>query len=137
MIANGPVSTFVPIIIQSFGFSPLESLLLVMPAGLIIGTIEWVAPYVCYKYPGWRTWMIVICQSVSALASLLLWLLPIENTGALLFACYILAFFGGSYAVLMGLQTANTAGYTKKSVAASWIFLGVCSARQPPYLIMR
>lgn len=70
--------------------------------------------------------MIVICQCVSALSSLLLWQLPLGNTGGLLFAVYILAFFGGSYAVLMGLQTANTAGYTKKSVAASWIFLGYC-----------
>lgn len=55
MIANGPVSTFIPIIISSLGFGPLTSLLLVMPAGAIIGTIEWVAPYVCYKYKGMRT----------------------------------------------------------------------------------
>lgn len=97
-----------------------------MPAGAIIGTIEWVAPYVCYRFKGMRTWMITACQCVTALSSLLLWNLPLGNTGGLLFACYILAFFGGSYAVLMGLQTANTAGYTKKSVSASFIFLGYC-----------
>lgn len=72
-----------------------------MPAGAIIGTIEWVAPYVCYRWKGMRTWMITVCQCVSALSSLLLWNLPLSNTGGLLFACYILAFFGGSYAVLM------------------------------------
>jgi hypothetical protein len=33
MIANGPVSTFIPIFIASFGFSGLNSLLLTMPAG--------------------------------------------------------------------------------------------------------
>jgi hypothetical protein len=43
-----------------------------------------------------------------------------------LYACYTLASFGGGYAVLMGMQTANTAGYTKKSVTASGIFLGYC-----------
>ncbi|KAK5941166.1 hypothetical protein PMZ80_006443 [Knufia obscura] len=126
MIANGPVSSFIPIIINSFGFGALESLLLTMPAGAVIGTIELLAPYLAYKFPGNRTWLILICQCGTILASLLLWLLPQGSTGGLLFACYILASFGGGYAVLMGVQTANTAGYTKKSVTASGIFLGYC-----------
>ncbi|KAK3054088.1 hypothetical protein LTR09_004866 [Extremus antarcticus] len=126
MIANGPVSTFIPIIIQSFGFNQLNSLLLVMPSGAIIGTIEWVAPYVCYRWQNKRTWVIVVCQSGTVLSALLLWQLPRDATGGLLYGAFTLACFGGSYAVLMGLQTANTAGYTKKSVSASWIFLGYC-----------
>jgi hypothetical protein len=39
MIANGPVSSFTPIIIAGFGYNTLNSLLLVMPAGAIIGSI--------------------------------------------------------------------------------------------------
>lgn len=39
MIANGPVSTFTPIIIAGFGYNTLNSLLLVMPAGAIIGSV--------------------------------------------------------------------------------------------------
>ncbi len=113
MIANGPVSTFIPIIIQSFGFNQLNSLLLVMPSGAIIGTIEWVAPYVCYRWQNKRTWVIVVCQSGTVLSALLLWQLPRDATGGLLYGAFTLACFGGSYAVLMGLQTANTAGYTK------------------------
>lgn len=60
------------------------------------------------------------------MAALLLWLLPRDNTGGLLFGCYTLASFGGSYAVLMGLSIANTAGYTKRSVSSSGIFVGYC-----------
>jgi MFS family permease len=110
MIANGPVSTFIPIIISSFGFSSLNSLLLVMPAGAIIGTIEWLAPYFCYRFKNVRTIALVVCQSGTILAALLLWLLPRDALGGLLYAVFTLACFGGSYAVLMGLQTANTAG---------------------------
>ena len=40
MISNGPVSSFVPIIISGFGFNRLNSLLLTMPQGAIIGSIE-------------------------------------------------------------------------------------------------
>ncbi|KAK5101135.1 hypothetical protein LTS08_004741 [Lithohypha guttulata] len=127
MIANGPVSSFIPIIINDFGFSTLNSLLLVMPAGAIIGTVELLAPYLAYKFPGIRTYLVFACQLGTITASVLLWQLPRNgSTGAKLFACYILATFGGGYAVLMGVQTANTAGYTKKSVTASGIFLGYC-----------
>ncbi|KAF2003554.1 MFS transporter [Amniculicola lignicola CBS 123094] len=126
MIANGPVSSFIPIIISGFGFNPLNSLLLTLPAGVVIGTIELSAPYLAYRIPGIRTWLVAICQTGTITASLLLWLLPRHEKGGLLFACYILATFGGGYAVLMGLQVANTAGYTKRSVTSSGIFVGYC-----------
>lgn len=126
MIANGPISTFVPIIINSFGFSTLNSLLLVMPAGAYAGTLQLIVPWLCYKYSNLRSWLIFACQLGTTLAALLLWLLPRSQTGALLFACYILPSVGGGYAVLMGLQLANTAGYTKRSIASSGIYIGYC-----------
>ncbi|KAF2463525.1 MFS general substrate transporter [Lindgomyces ingoldianus] len=101
MIANGLVLSFIPIIISGFGFNSLNSLLLALPAGVIIGSIELGVPYLAYR-------------------------LPLSAKGGLLFACYILASFGGGYAVTMGLQIANTAGYTKRSVTSSGIFVGYC-----------
>lgn len=97
-----------------------------MPAGVVIGTIELTAPYLAYKINNIRTWLIAICQIGTVTASILLWQLPRGEKGGLLFACYILASFGGGYAVLMGLQIANTAGYTKRSVTSSGIFVGYC-----------
>ena len=111
LVANGPVSTFTPIIISDLGFSGLNSLLLVMPAGAIIGTIELMTPFIAMKFPGLRAYLVAITVSVTLLASLLLWQLPQTNTGGKLFAVYILASYGGGYAVLMSLQIANTAGY--------------------------
>ncbi|KAK2812423.1 hypothetical protein FQN50_001424 [Emmonsiellopsis sp. PD_5] len=106
MIANGPVSTFIPLIINSFGFSSLNSLLLVMPSGIIIGSIELGVCILAYN--------------------LLLWQLPREQKGGLLFGTYFLASFGGGYAILMGLQVANTSGYSKRSFTSSGIFMGYC-----------
>ncbi|PGH10921.1 hypothetical protein AJ79_05166 [Helicocarpus griseus UAMH5409] len=128
MIANGPVSTFKPIIINSFGFSQLNSLLLTMPSGAFAGTIQLLFPYLAYKYSkaGIRSWLVIIAQAITTLASLLLLLLPFDSTGGLLFACYILPAVGGGYAVLMGLQIANIAGYTKRSIASSGLYIGYC-----------
>jgi MFS family permease len=126
MIANGPVSSFIPIIISGFGFSQLNSLLLALPAGIVIGTIELVVPYIACRVDDMRAWLIVVCQCGTIAASMLLWLLPRDEKGGLLFACYILASYSGGYAVLMGLQVANTAGYTKRSVTSAGIFIGYC-----------
>ncbi|KAF5017614.1 hypothetical protein F66182_10440 [Fusarium sp. NRRL 66182] len=114
MIANGPISTFAPIIINGFGFSTLNSLLLLMPTGAYAGTLQLLMPYLAYRFKNVRTYLIFVAQMGTVLASLLLWLLPQSATGALLFAVYILPSVGGGYAVLMGLQIANTAGYTKR-----------------------
>ncbi|KAK5129872.1 hypothetical protein LTR08_002749 [Meristemomyces frigidus] len=126
LVANGPVSTFTPIIIRDLGFSGLNSLLLIMPAGFTIGMIELTAPYCAMKFPGWRAYIVAITVCGTILASLLLWLLPQTATGAKLFAVYILASYGGGYAVLMSMQIANTAGYTKRSVGSSGMFMGYC-----------
>jgi MFS family permease len=134
MIANGPVSSFIPIIISCFGFSRLDSLLLFVPAGVISGTVKLAAPYAAYRFKGIRTWLIVLCQCGTIAASILLWRLPRSEKGGLLFACYILASYGGSYAVLMGLHIANTAGYTKRSVTSTGMFVGYCLGRWSPVL---
>lgn len=136
LFINGPVSTFIPIIINQLGFSGFEALLLVMPAGAIIGTIELMAPFAAMKLKNARCWMVVGTCSVSLLASLLLWKLPIDATGGRLFAVYILASYGGGYAVLMGLSVANFAGYTKRSVSSSGIFVGYClGTHYPPFVL--
>ena len=131
------VSTFIPIFINGFGYTPLNSLLLTMPAGAVIGTIELLTPYLAYKFPGNRCWLIVACQCGTIIAAVLLWQLPLSNKGGLLYACFTLASFGGGYAVLMGIQTANTAGYTKKSVTASGVFLGYCLGKSSPTLCQK
>lgn len=132
MVANGPISTFVPIIISGFGFSTLNSLLLIMPSGLYTGTLQLAFSYLAYRYRGVRCWLVVAAQLGTTLASLLLWLLPGWARGGLLYACFTLSSVGAGYAVLMGMQIANTAGYTKRSIASSGLFVGYCLGRLCP-----
>ena len=126
MLANAPISTFVPIIINGFGFTTLNSLLLLIPAGFYGGTIMLVLCYLAYRIPNSRCYLIFGAQMGTTLAALLLWLLPLSAKGGLLFATAILPSIGGGYSVMMGLSVANTAGYTKRSIASSGLFLGYC-----------
>lgn len=90
MIANGPISTFIPIIVNGFGFSTLNSLLLLMPCGAYAGTAMLLLSWLAMKYKGIRAYLVFLAQLGTTLASLLLWLLPMSAKGGLLFATFIM-----------------------------------------------
>ncbi|KAI4602630.1 hypothetical protein KJ359_007847 [Pestalotiopsis sp. 9143b] len=112
LVANGPVSTFMPIIISDLGFSGLNSLLLVMPAGAIIGTIELMVPFVAMKFPNLRCYLVAATTSLSLLSSLLLWKLPTSAVGGRLFAVYTLASFGGNFLGPLVFKAGEAPHYT-------------------------
>lgn len=124
--ANGPNSTMSAIIVNSYGFSTLNSLLLVTPAGLVSGTIELGVCYLAYRFKNIRVYLFVICVCMTMTSCLLLWQLPRSATAGLLVAITFLPSFGGAYAIMLGLQIANTAGYTKRSVTSSGLFMAWC-----------
>ncbi|KIV97341.1 hypothetical protein PV10_01103 [Exophiala mesophila] len=126
MIAAGPVNAFIPIIIAGFGFGTLESLLLIMPAGFVAGSIILASTYASYKLPRSRIWIVVVSEMITLLSALLLWQLPRSALGGLLYAVYTLAGFTGGFGVLMGLSIGNAAGYTKRQVSSSGIYIGYC-----------
>ena len=126
MIANGPISTFIPIIIGGFGYSRLNSLLLMMPCGAWSGGMTVLACWLAFKLPNARNWLVIACLAGTLQAALLLWLLPLSSKAGLLWAMFTLPSLGGAYGVLMGLQMANCAGYTKRSLASSGLYIGYC-----------
>ena len=83
------------------------------------------------KFNGWRAYIVAITVCGTILGALLLWQLPQSATGPKLFAVFILASYGGGYGVLMSLQIANTAGYTKRSLGSSGMFVGYCLGTFP------
>ena len=125
-IPNGPMSSFIPIIIEGMGFSGLNSLLLKMPSGASGCIMMLILGYLASKFSNIRTYLFVVAMMVTVAASLLLWLLPVQQTGGLLFAIYILPAFSSGYAMFMGLQISNTAGYTKKTLSSAGMYIGYC-----------
>lgn len=90
LTSSAPLGTFIPIIINGFGFSPLDSLLLTTPAGFYGGTMIVLSSWLAYKKPGLRCYIVAALQMGTALSALLLWLLPLDDVGGLLFAAAIL-----------------------------------------------
>lgn len=125
-IVNGAVSTFVPSIINGFGYSALNSLLLTMPSGAFGVVFILLTSFIASRRPGSRCWLICGAELGSTLAAVLLWQLPLANRGGLLFASSILPSGLAGYSLLLSLQLGNTAGYTKRSAASAGVFIGYC-----------
>jgi MFS family permease len=125
-VANGAYSTFVPIIVKSFGYNSLTSLLLTTPAGFMTGSIQLGVAYAAYKFKNRRCFLMLCCQISTVVSATLQWQLPRSEKGGLLFAVYILGSFGGTYCVLLGVVMANSAGYTKRTLNAAGVFIGYC-----------
>ena len=125
-IANGPLSSFVPILINHMGFSGLNSLLLTMPLGAIVGSATLIVGYLAGKLHNMKLYLVAICTAVTLLSAALMWGLPTSNIGGRLFAVYILGIYNCGYSVLMTVQIANTSGYTKRSLSSAGIHVGYC-----------
>lgn len=124
LIASGPVNTFTPIIIESFGFGLLNTLLLLIPLGAAGAILILGASYTAYKVKNSRTLVMFFCELLVIMSCLILW--RCESKGARLFAVYMLTAFSAAWAVGMGLSIANSAGYTKRVVASSAVYVGYC-----------
>lgn len=125
-IANGPVSTFSPTIIHSFGFSSLNSLLLNSIHGFWGKFLIITVAVVARRVPGTRCWMGACIPLFSVVAAVLLWKLPRDQKGALLFGTIWLGSTLAAYTLLVGLQLANNAGNTKRSASSAGLFVGYC-----------
>lgn len=71
-IQNGPMSSFIPIIIQGMGFSGLNSLLLKIPSGASGCIMLLILPYLASKFKNMSVWLFALAMSLTILASLLL-----------------------------------------------------------------
>lgn len=124
-IAAAPVTSFSPIIVAyGFNVGALRTILYLAPGGIFVGLWVLGTTYLAYKKKNVRIIIVFCAQCVGTVAATLLWKLPITQLGGLLFSCYILPGFSVGWGLLMGLQIGNTAGYTKRVMGSSGIFLG-------------
>ena len=82
------------------------------------------------KYKNIRTYLVAFSELVTILAAVLLWALPRHAIGGLMFGIIILPCFAAGYVIQLGIQIANTAGYTKRSLASSGIFVAYCIGKK-------
>jgi len=130
-IPNGGISNFGTIIIQGFGFSTLITTLMQVPYGILIAIsiliCVFLNDYVSKR--GWqsRCFFIILFLLPNISGAFGLAFLSADNKAGRLICYYLTGPYNAAFVMVLSLQTANTAGHTKKVVTNACLFLGYCT----------
>lgn len=123
-VCNGGVTAFGAYIINSFGYTPLRSIILQTPGGATTAISIYISTYIVRKVPNSRSVLLIFtCLPVIAGAAMI-WKGNWENRSIPLAGYYLLPIFGAPFVLMLSLSTANIAGSTKQSISAALIFIG-------------
>ncbi|KAL1796769.1 hypothetical protein ACET3X_005309 [Alternaria dauci] len=124
-IPSGGITTFGPLIIQSFGFGQFATILFNMPFGVvqIVATIggAWLATWWKKKSPV----LILLCiPPIVGIVVLMVVGRDESDKGVLLFGYYLTSFYPGISPLIYSWSGQNTGGDTKRKVTTSILFVG-------------
>ena len=124
---NGAVSGFGPLIVATFGWSTLQSILFQFPLGGLCFIVILVTGYLGSKFHNIRIFMLIFtCLPVIAGCAIIWKSTWSYHAAAPVVGYSITGFFGGTVSLIITLGMSNVAGHTKKSFMAGTIFLGYC-----------
>ncbi|SPO04328.1 related to allantoate transport protein [Cephalotrichum gorgonifer] len=124
---NGAVSGFGPLIVNTFGWNTLESILLQFPLGGLCFFVILLTGYLGSRVPNIRIFMLIFtCLPVMA-GCAMIWKSKWTHHAALPVVGYsITGFFGGTVSLIITIAMSNVAGQTKKSFMAATVFVAYC-----------
>ncbi|KAF7918856.1 uncharacterized protein EAE98_009634 [Botrytis deweyae] len=124
---NGAVSGFGPLIVSTFGYSTLDSILFQFPLGAICLIFILLTGYLSSHIPNIRILFLVICCLPVIAGCAMIWKSSWHHHAATPVVGYtIVGFFGPVVSLIITIGMANVAGQTKKCFMAATIFVAYC-----------
>ncbi|OAA58492.1 Major facilitator superfamily domain, general substrate transporter [Niveomyces insectorum RCEF 264] len=124
---NGAVSGFGPLIVSTFGYSSLQSILFQFPLGSVCAVGIPLAGWVCSRIPNIRIPLLLACCLPVIAGFVTIWksewgykpVAPVVGYS-------LVGFFGPVVSLTVALGASNVAGETKKSFMAAAVFVAYC-----------
>lgn len=124
---NGAVSGFGPLIVSTFGYTTLESILFQFPLGAVVFIFILVTGYLSSRIPNIRILLLIFCCLPVIAGCAMIWKSTWTHRPATPVVGYtLIGFFGPVVSLIISIGMANVAGATKKSFTAAAIFVAYC-----------
>lgn len=124
---NGAISGFGPLIVSTFGWSTLDSILFQFPLGGICFIMILLTGYLSSRIPNIRIILLVLCCFPVIAGCALIWKSTWSRRAAAPVVGYsITGFFGAVVSLIISIGMSNVAGQTKKCFMAATIFVAYC-----------
>jgi len=124
---NGAVSGFGPLIVSTFGYTTLESILFQFPLGAVVFIFILLTGYLSSRIPNIRILLLILCCLPVIAGCAMIWKSMWNHRPATPVVGYtLIGFFGPVVSLIISIGMANVAGATKKSFTAAAIFVAYC-----------
>ncbi|KAJ5595596.1 uncharacterized protein N7459_001804 [Penicillium hispanicum] len=121
---NGAISGFGPLIVSTFGYNTLDSILFQFPVGGICVIFIPLCGYIPTVVPNTRIPMLIACCLPVIAGCVMIWRSQWGYQPATPVAGYALTgFFGPVVSLIITIGASNVAGATKKSIMAATVFV--------------
>ncbi|KAJ5825180.1 hypothetical protein N7474_002318 [Penicillium riverlandense] len=121
---NGAISGFGPLIVSTFGYNTLDSILFQFPVGGICVIFIPLCGYISSRVPNARIPMLIACCLPVIAGSVMIWKSHWGYHSATPVVGYALTgFFGPVVSLIITVGGSNVAGATKKTVMAATVFV--------------
>ncbi|KAI1169688.1 putative MFS allantoate transporter [Nemania sp. FL0916] len=135
-VPNGGISNFGTLIIQGFGFNKLGTTLLQIPYGVLIAISILICVYLNDRFTNRRCVFILLFLIPNITGAFGLRYIGTDQQAGRLVAYYLTGPYNAAFVMVLSLQTANTAGHTKKVVTNAVLFLGYCTGNANNFTII-
>ena len=121
------MSGFGPLIVSTFGYSPLSAILFQFPLGAICAIGIPLSGYLASRFRNIRIPLLLLCCLPVIAGFVIIWKSEWGHRPVAPVVGYsIIGFFGPVVSLTVALGAANVAGETKKSFMASAVFVAYC-----------
>ncbi|KFY30938.1 hypothetical protein V493_01536 [Pseudogymnoascus sp. VKM F-4281 (FW-2241)] len=124
-LPNGAITTFQPLIIQGMGFDQLKSVLLSMPSGGVQIPFLVITAFLASYLPNVRVLLMIFNTVVAMVGMVLVYCL--ETQAGTMTGLVFSAVFAINIPLSLSMITSNVAGFTKRSIVSSLLFVGYCA----------
>lgn len=124
-IPNSGTQNFGNLVLKGFGFSSLDSTLVVLPASFISFTSITGAGWLAGKYSNITTYLVCIVVIFPVIGSAIIY--AGASKGVKLFAYYLLSTGSTALPLLLSLVGSNLKGSTKKMTVTAILFIAYCA----------
>ncbi|CAI7615524.1 hypothetical protein N7533_008537 [Penicillium manginii] len=126
-IPNGGVSNFGSIIIEGFGFSTLNTLLVQIITYVFQGLLVYLSTAGCSWFENSRTWWMVWNAGLSIIGAAMARQISPNNVWARFFGYCLANAYSVNFPLTLAMSTGNIGGFTKKTTVNAMIFIGYCA----------
>ncbi|KAF2034791.1 MFS general substrate transporter [Setomelanomma holmii] len=126
-IPNGGTQNFGNLVLKSFGFTSLQSTLLVIPASVISACTIAGTGWLAGRFRQMNCILIICVVLPAVVGSSLIYVRPKTSHGVQLFGYFLLSTGPGATPLLISLVSANFKGVTKKMTMTAMFFIAYCA----------